>query len=213
MKRYGPSLFLSSLVALFMTGCATQGFIPLTDTQIDAAGNLIEKPIGATRDASVAKEHEVHQTLRNRDQQYRKAYEKSGFSMSYEQHEINGVVVMLPIMEFKEAPRFEQPLPTKPSEHPVWRFGEKVMDRGLAAFGIDRLYRFGKSAIDGAGDHRVYQGDLLDSGNDSALSLSGGEGSVMDGYVSPYSVEPEVVVVEPEVVMPEVFGPASLLEK
>ena len=207
MNSLGANLLSMLLVSVVTTGCATQGgLMPLSDTQINAAGELVEVPVGATRDASVAKEHEVHKTLRNRDLQYRKAYAESGFSMTYEQHEINGVVVMLPAVSFKETPRFEQPLPTRPSEHPVWNFAGKALDRGLAAFGIDRLYRFGKSAVEGAGDHRVYQGDYApyQSGNPGTFT---GDGAMYQ----PYTVEPEVV--HPEVVMPEVFGPASLLKK
>lgn len=187
-----------SVLAMFsMVGCSA---VPITTETINEAGEATTKTTGYVKDASVAKEHEVHETLRNRDREYGKAYKQSGFKMEFALVDVgNGLKVYLPKeISFKETPRFEQKLPTEPSKHPMWNTFDKLLDNGLYAFGIGALLDFGKTAVKEAGN--TYQGDLTNSGN---VNNATGENS----YVMPYEVRPEVV--EPTIVHPTIVPAAS----
>lgn len=202
---------LIPVLAVVLSGCGTTKYYPMNKSSVDNYGNIVDTVGGYTSDSSVAKEHEMHETLRNRDNQYTKAYKESGFTMSYQEVEVNGAKAFLPIVSFKETPRYTQQLPTTPSVHPLWGTVNNVVDKGLWGWLGYNFFDFAKTAIKGAGDQRVYNGDLVDSGNTSELSLSGGDGSSLNGTVSPYSVEPEVVY--PEVVHPEVFAKPGAMEQ
>ena len=124
-------------LSLLLTGCAGQGgLMPLTDTMVAEGGSVVKTTVGYTADASVAKEHTVHDTLRNRDNAVASAHEKSGLTMSWQavvktiqypgMAEAVTVTEYLPVIAFREQARFDQPLPTAPSEHPVWRTAREI---------------------------------------------------------------------------------------
>lgn len=192
MKR----LVLACATVSMLTGCVAQGYVPLTETQINEVGEIVEMPIGATRDASIAKEGFVHRSLQRRDIEYGKAYKESGFKMEFASVEIaKGIVAYLPkSISFKEVPRFEQPLPLAPSEHPVWKTVNNVVDKGLWAWLGSEFFSFGKSAIDAAGDK--FAGDYIPQYSNNPMSLTGNtNGNITQ---APYTVEP--VIVEPFIV-------------
>ena len=109
------SILAVSLLALLLSGCAGE-YYPISDETIQKGGEY-------TRDASVAKEEAVHKTLRNRDNQYAKAYATAGTKISFEMVQVQPGIYIQVIKELamKESPRFDTPLPTAPSEHPLWK--------------------------------------------------------------------------------------------
>jgi len=111
---------LVAVMTLGLVGCS--GTMPLTESEFNTAGEVVEKTAGYTADASVAKEHEVHATLRHRDKMHAKMYAQSGFQVKFEFQEVApGVKVqVMKEVSFKEAPRFDHALPTAPSVHPLW---------------------------------------------------------------------------------------------
>lgn len=197
MKKWAILLILSSFSLI---GCAD--VTTFSAEQLDAAGNVISQPVQTTTDSHVAREHDMHQTLRNRDKQYEKAYEKSGTKISFEVKRVNNVDMVFPIVEVKAEPRFEQPLPTKPSTHPFWGFADNLMEKGLWGWLGYNFFQFGEKALDTAkptynGDYAPYQ-----SGNQSDFS-----GMTGDATYQPFTVEPEIV--RPEIVYPEVVMPGA----
>lgn len=195
-KRY----LTVALWPVLLASCASQT-MPLDSTFIDATGNVITRPAGYTRDASVAKEHEVHETLRHRDLMYSQAYQYSGFTMDYKEVRLaGGAVAFLPVVSFRETPRFEQPLPTAPSAHPVWGFANNLVDKGLWGFLGYNLFKFGRAAIDGAAERNTYNGPYAPNNSGNTNTVSGQGGSMMPWEVRPEIVKPEVV--RPEVIMP-----------
>lgn len=140
---------LVCLLAGILTGCAGSAPMPLTETievpRLDQTGapvvdtqtgliatDTIEVVAGYTTDASVAKEAEVHKTLRNRDTMRMETTKYTGMKMTWvEVDEMititqNGVtteIMMtkhLPNVSYTPEPEFGNPLPTVPSIHPAW---------------------------------------------------------------------------------------------
>lgn len=133
----GKIFVMAMGLALLLTGCGGKGgLMPLTDTMVAEGGEVIKTTAGYTADASVAKEHAVHDTLRNRDNAVREAHEKSGLTMSWQpvvktiqypgMAEAVTVTEYLPVIAFREQARFDQPLPLAPSEHPVWKTAREI---------------------------------------------------------------------------------------
>lgn len=174
-------------------------------------GAALTETIGYTTDSHVAREHDVHETLRNRDREYRAAHKNSGFTMKYQVVKINGSDIPLPVIDFRETPRFEQPLPVSPSEHPVWKFANNVAEKGLWAWLGYNFFDFGKEALAGAKESYNFSGDnqFNESFGKVNNNINGRDG--ISASISPYTVDPQIV--EPAIVYPEVFGPASLEQK
>ena len=74
----------------------------------------------------------IHNTLQNRDRMISEAHVNDGFKMSFTMVEVApGVKALLPQeISYKEQAKFNQPLPTTPTEHPAWRAVERI---GVAA--------------------------------------------------------------------------------
>jgi len=118
------------LIPLFLSGCAGGGLMPITDTMINEGGGVINKTAGYTADASVAKEHEVHQTLRNRDRLIAKDAALPTVSLQFEMVEVSpGVhVQIMKSLSVRESAKFNNQLPVQPSIHPVWAWATKTAD-------------------------------------------------------------------------------------
>lgn len=166
------NLIITALAVLSLSGCAyDSGSLDMGEVKIE--GEPATTVTGQIKDASVQKEALYGQMRQNRDNKQKAMYDKSGFKQTWKRVEkktvmkINGQEIVmesteyLPEVEFREAPRFDQPLPTGPSEHPVWRFGEKVIDKGVDGFlwftGIKQLGSVLKGAQDTA--QPKYYGD------------------------------------------------------
>ncbi len=110
LKLLTPILLLAAL-----SGCAGE-YYPISDETIQKGGEY-------TKDASVAKEAEVHKTLRNRDNKYAAVYKTSGTKITFEMVQVSpGVYVqVMKELVMKESPRFDTPLPQNPSVHPMWK--------------------------------------------------------------------------------------------
>jgi len=173
-KLFSTILFLVAALFLLsgLIGCGPKGgLIPLTDTAINEAGDVVQNAAGHTADASVAKEHEVHDTLRNRDNNIRKAHEKSGMTMTWQpvkktiqypgMPEAITTTEYLPVISYREQADFRQPLPTEPSEHPVWKtvrsVAKDVKDGTVVGMGINAADNVLSAAV-GKSDNR-YMGD------------------------------------------------------
>jgi len=104
-----------AVCGLMLGGCAGE-YYPISDETIQKGGEF-------TRDASVAKENAVHRTLQNRDNKYAAAYATAGMKVKFKMVEVSPGVHIQVIEELamKESPRFDTPLPTAPSEHPLWK--------------------------------------------------------------------------------------------
>lgn len=174
-KLFSTILFLivSLLFMVGLSGCGDKGgLIPLTDTMVNEAGEVVQKTGKYTADASVAKEHEVHDTLRNRDNNVRRAHEKSGMTLSWQPVQktvqypgMTGPVTTteyLPVVSYRDQADFGQQLPVEPSEHPVWktiRSGVKdVKDGTIIGMGINAADNVLSAAV-GKSDNR-YMGDV-----------------------------------------------------
>lgn len=167
------------VVALLLSGCGKDGSITLTPIQLD--GESINKFSGTISDASTIKEMTVHQTLQARDRAYAKAHKESGTKIKFKLQEVTPGVYVQVIDELstRESPRFEQPLPTAPSEHPVWktvdRLGGKALDTWLWWTGITEVADVQKHSLDAA-QTKYY-------------------GNYNPQTAAPYIVEPTIVMV------------------
>ena len=166
-------LFTCLLSVFFLSGCGSKGgLIPLTDTMVNEAGKGVQNTAGYTADASVAKEHEIHDTLRNRDNTIRKAHENSGMTMSWQPVvktvQYPGMIEpvttteYLPVVSYREQARFDQQLPTEPSEHPVWKTVRSVSgdikDGTIIGMGINAADNVLSAAV--AKPDNRYNGDV-----------------------------------------------------
>jgi len=172
-------IFLCGLI-MALSGCS-----------MDAGNMSIIKPIdddtiiqlaGTTKDASVQKEMVYYAARTARDKLYASMYKLSGFNVEFEMMEVKpGVFVQtMKKVSFKEAPRFEQPMPDGPSFHPIWKTTEKFIDRGFDAFewwtAITGLLSFGEKSLDQASTQ--YHGDYNPR------------------TAEPYIVRPEIITVQ-----------------
>jgi hypothetical protein len=191
------------IILASMTACTAQTTV--YKETIDSAGKAILQPVTVVGDTSVARDAQLHETLQNRDRQYANAYKQSGMKLSWNIVTLeNGNQMVLPDIEFKESPRFEQPLPTKAADHPVWAFANNMAEKTLWGWLGHGFFDFGKEAIKGAGD--TYGGDFAPIQSMNTADFAGaGDGAVFQ----PFEVRPEVV--EPAIVEPQViFGRPAL---
>ncbi|KJR97278.1 MAG: hypothetical protein VR65_25445 [Desulfobulbaceae bacterium BRH_c16a] len=166
-------LFVCLLSVFFLAGCGNKGgLIPLTNTMVNEAGEVVKTAAGYTADASVAKEHEVHDTLRNRDAMIAKAQKNNGFSLEWKSVEktvfypgmSEPITVKEPMPEVRYSPpaEFNQPLPVTPSEHPVWKTVRSVAgdikDGTIIGLGVNAADNVLSAAV-GKPDNR-YNGDV-----------------------------------------------------
>lgn len=132
-------LLLAYLILL--TGCGSGGIMNVSKLPI--SDETITEVTGSITDTSVQKEALYTNMVKNRDRTYAKMYAQSGFNVKFKLIEVApGIKIqMMEEVTFREAPRFDQPLANGPSEHPIWRFGEKVLVKGFDTFlwwsGID----------------------------------------------------------------------------
>jgi hypothetical protein len=126
---------------LILSGCGNGGMMNVI--KLPVSDETITEVTGSITDTSVQKEALYTNMVKNRDRAYAKMYAQSGFHVKFKLVEVApGVKIqMMDEVSFKEAPRFQQDLTAGPSEHPVWRFGEKVLVKGFDTFlwwtGID----------------------------------------------------------------------------
>lgn len=151
----------SLVFLILLTGCGSGGVMDISKLPI--SDESVVEVTGTITDTSVQKEALFTGMVRNRDRLQAKMYEKSGFNVKFKLVEVSpGVKIqMMEEVSFKESPRFEQPLPTGPSEHPAWRFGEKVLTKGMDTFlwwtGITEFASMSKHSTDAA--QTKYYGD------------------------------------------------------
>ena len=132
-KLFSTVLFL--IVALaFLSGCGSGGGMNVA--KLPVSDDTVLGITGDITDASVQKEALYLQARVTRDKAYKSMYAQSGFSVEFEMVEVSpGVKVQtMKKVQFREAPRFDQPLPDGPSEHPAWRLANNVVDKGTNAF-------------------------------------------------------------------------------
>ena len=195
MKRLNNLISMLSVLlftVLFLSGCTTGGgLIPLTDTMVSETGEVVEKVAGYTADASVAKEHEVHDTLRNRDAMIAKAQAKSGFKLEWQpvdetvfypgMAEPITVKKSMPKVSYTEPAEFNQALPTEPSQHPVWKtinnVSGKIVDATADTIKIVKVLDVMGDMAGDAGDD--YNGDVV---NNQSHNLGPGTGPVTTTY-------------------------------
>ncbi|MCB2218044.1 MAG: hypothetical protein KQH59_18435 [Desulfobulbaceae bacterium] len=209
MRRFWSFLlvFLMLGVVFLLMGCSEKLY-PVMEAATDGAPKVTQQ----VADSSVSKESVVHVSLQNRDIQYRKAYEESGLKLTWKEFtmkfklpgmtDVYEVSQMMPEIEFRESPKFDQPLPTEPSEHPVWKFANNVVDKTLIGWGFDRL----AYVLHGSGGRQYYAGDYspnyqnpVNTG-DGTLTFTPGMLNRDGGYqpyeapvFSPRAVEPVAV--------------------
>lgn len=169
------------LIPLFLlAGCASDGSmnitkLPISDETVTALG-------GNITDASTQKEAIYFDARKSRDRAYKAMYDKSGFNVKFELVEVSpGVKIqMMREVSFKEAPRFDQPMPEGPSEHPVWKFAGNMVQQVKEGF----LISTGIKTID----------NVLSGATDSAQPKY--YGTYNPQTAEPYIVRPEVIMVE-----------------
>lgn len=157
---------LSILCTLWITGCAGIPKEMITET-LDSGGKVVTRTSTIIADASVKKEEILHDTLRNRDNKVAIAHAQSGMVLNWQivtepvyypgmSNPVN-VTRYLPIITYKEQPRFNQRLPTEPSKHPVWDSVNQALDKGLTGFIVKEAAGVIKEGINVSGDK--YNGD------------------------------------------------------
>ena len=117
--------YLLLLLPLLLSGCGAS-YVPI-------AGDLVgmaDDSVVFIKDASIAKEAMVHQTLQNRDKEYGKAYKLSGTEIKFAMKEVMPGIWLQVIesVASKAPPEFAGDLPTAPSVHPVWAAVGKGLD-------------------------------------------------------------------------------------
>jgi len=167
------------VLVVMLSGCGSGGVMDIS--KLPMSDEAITEVTGSITDTSVQKEAIFSSMVKNRDRLYAKMYEKSGFSVKFKLVEVSpGVKIqMMEEMSVKEAPRFEQPLPAGPSEHPGWRVGEKVLTKGMDTF----LWWTGITAAK----------DILNAKTEAAQPKYYGDYNPQTA--APYIVEPTIVTV------------------
>jgi len=188
MVRYKFITILFCIILL--AGCASDsGKLTLSSLPVD--GEQVVQLGGDIKDASVQKEVAFAHMVENRDNKYKSMYEKSGFKQTWKQVTKKTRIVTagvetlietteyVPEVEFKERPRFDQPLPSGPSVHPFWQFANNTVDKGTNAL----LWWTGiTSGV-----------DLLKNAQNKATPQY--YGTYNPQTAEPYIVKPEVVVI------------------
>jgi hypothetical protein len=124
------SVLFLLLPGILLSGCADTGALNLGKTVVD--GEQVVTIVGDIKDASVQKEALYLNARTARDKYYKQMYGQSGFNVEFEMREvIPGVhIQVMKKVAFKEAPRFDQPMPDGPSIHPAWHSLDNVVDKG-----------------------------------------------------------------------------------
>lgn len=187
------TLCIVALIVLLvgMSGCAS-GPVQITEQMVDTAGNVIGTTTKTISDASVGKEESVHVTLRNRDKMIAASAKSAGMKVEWvtvrEEIQVPGQqpIVMtrsMPEVSYTPQAEFNQPLPTAPSEHPVWRtidnIGGKLINGTLIGYGIHEAAGVVNNAVDKAGDKMIASGE--NSTVTKTTSSASGEGTVNNG--------------------------------
>ena len=152
MKTLITIIALASMLVL--SGCASNGgLIPVSDTSINKAGEVIETTAGYTRDASVAKEAAVLNAHNLRTAAKANSYKTEGFKLEWvavkKTYFFPGMekpielTEQMPKVTYKAPLVFAQPLPMEPSRHPVWKFAGKVADGVFSLGGTWVKWYFG----------------------------------------------------------------------
>ena len=183
-----------AISGLQLGGCSTQ-MIPVMSDVVGQSGEVTQSIATYTSDASVAKEAAVMEALKNRDRQYARMYALSGFQMTFELQELMpGYKALLPkTISFREAPRFDQPLPTAPSAHPVWRTTENIAvalgKYGMIGWGIGEASGLLKSAFEENGHYYNGPVNMENSLNNAGVSQDFAGAGTYQGPV--YQAMPE----------------------
>jgi hypothetical protein len=203
---------------MLLTACAKDVYIPITEKKevprldmtgapiLDETGFIttetVEVIAGYTKDASTFKEHEVHETLRNRDNARVKAAAAAGFKMNWTAVEetihiqIPGqlqptVITMtkhLPSIAYAPEVEFGNPLPTEPSEHPGWKTATTFVKWGfgtaLGMYGLSSLNDMWNTGIAAAGgtfvgDGYKFANSFNQTSKSTGVSFGGGEGTAI----------------------------------
>lgn len=152
------SYILLAISLLLLGGCAGLSDSVVT-TVTDQAGKVTKTVAGA----SIAKEQVVHKTLQADTRGYYTALGTSGSKMEvtgYQEIDLaDGSKGYLPLISatFREAPKRNSTLPTSPSIHPGWHFGEVVVESALTYGLADIIAGVTKKALDSS--QTKYYGD------------------------------------------------------
>lgn len=165
-------LIIGVAVALMLSGCANSGgLIPISDTTINEAGQVVETTIGYTKDVSIAKEQAVLSAHNARTAAALTAYKTEGLKLTWKPvkktYQFPGmadsvtVTEMMPEISYKAPLVFDQPLPMAPSVHPAWAFATSAWHDTIGLGGKAIMWNYGsdmvKSALDNSGTK--YMGD------------------------------------------------------
>jgi hypothetical protein len=131
------------LLALTLSSCSMTP-MTITSDMVDSAGAVVGTTTKVIADSSVAKEQIVHDTLQADINGYYEGVKAAGTKVDItgweEKTTPEGVKYNLPLITIsvKEAPRRSTMLPTSPSVHPLWHFGE-VFVKGALTYGLADL--------------------------------------------------------------------------
>jgi hypothetical protein len=199
--------WLLLLVLIFTASCASDGVVRTTyygepDTERLGADlpdfnivddEVITKIVTETKDASVAKEQAVHDTLQNRDKMRVEAAKNSGFKMAWQPVEkqitvadsdgkVTEIVMTeyLPNVSYTPAVEFGNPIPQEPSRHPAWDTANQfVKTTGMVTLGIvgiNAISDVWQAGIAGAaatfGDNANVQGSWNTAGGNQEISTN-----------------------------------------
>ena len=173
--------FAVLVLMLFLSSCGDSGFLNLAKMPVD--GDQITQITGQVKDSSVQKEALYLQSRQHRDSLQRSMYKESGLQVKFVMKEVApGVFVqMMETVTMRESPKFDQPLPTGPSVHPLWGTINNVVDKGISGLlwytGIKEAGTFLGKQTDNTGT-KYY-------------------GNYNPQTAEPYVVRPEIVVVQP----------------
>lgn len=172
-------LFIVVLFAVFVSGCTKEYMeIPVSALTNEESRMKAYSVLG---DTSTAKEAIIHKTWQNYHDEYQKAYKGSGFTMSYQEIELSdGTAALLPLVSFKPQPQMAAP-PMEPSQHPVWKTVDNVVNRGIMWAGIGWVAHefrgMNEAAYDAAGN--TYNGPVNmkgsynTAGQDNNITMAG----------------------------------------
>ncbi len=172
-------LLIVALAAVSLSGCAND----MMEIPVSALTNEKSrmKAYSVLGDTSTAKEAIVHKTWQNYHDEYQKAYKESGFTMGYQPVKLaDGSTTYLPLVSFKPQPQMAAP-PTEPSQHPVWKTVDNVVNRGIMWAGIGWIAHefrgMNEAAYDAAGNTYngpvAMKGSYNTAGNDQNITMAG----------------------------------------
>lgn len=172
--------FLWLVIPLFLlSGCANDMVdIPLSSMTTEESRVAAYSTIG---DTSTAKEAIVHKSWQTYYREYEQAYQASGMTMSYQEITLSdGSKAHLPVINYRPPPTMAAP-PSEPSQHPVWRTVDNVINKGIMWAGIGWIAHewrgMQESAYDAAGNTyngpTNMKGSYNTAGNDNYVTMNG----------------------------------------